>query len=231
MNATSVTPNAFDVSSTGPIVQGVLLILILSSLISWTIILAKVWSFKQAKKESDSFLDLFWNAKSLDGIFNETKNFSASPVSNVFRSGFIEFQKLTQKSQEKPQDKAHTLDAGLENVERALRRSSQTELLKLERLLPHLATIASVAPFIGLFGTVWGIMTSLQGLAGGGPATLERVAPGVSEALIATAVGLAAAIPAVVAYNQFVTRMRHFRAEMDGFSADFTNILKRSFLG
>jgi biopolymer transport protein TolQ len=94
-----------------------------------------------------------------------------------------------------------------------------------------LATIAAVAPFIGLFGTVWGIMSSFQGLGQGGPATLQRVAPGISEALIATAVGLGAAIPAVVAYNQYIIKMKRFRSDMESFTADFTNILKRNYLG
>ena len=120
---------------------------------------------------------------------------------------------------------------GLENVQRALRKASLDESLKLESYVGWLATIASTAPFIGLFGTVWGIMNSFHGLGQGGPATIQRVAPGISEALIATAVGLAAAIPANVFFNQYAQKMRFFRAQMDNFSSDFTNILKRSYLG
>jgi len=233
METTIVSTNAFELAlGTGPVVKFVLIMLVLASVLSWTIIFAKWLAYKQAKKESDHFLDLFWNAKSLEGIFNETKNFSVSPVSNVFRAGYIEFQKVSQKAQEKnTAQQSEFGDMGIENVQRALRKASLLESLKLERMLPYLATIASVAPFIGLFGTVWGIMSSFQGLGQGGPATLQRVAPGISEALIATAIGLAAATPAVVAYNQYVQKMRYFRAEMDNFSSDFTNILKRSFLG
>jgi biopolymer transport protein TolQ len=224
--------NAIDLAlGTGPVVKFVLLLLIAASVMSWAIIFAKWMSFKQAKKDSDHFLDLFWNAKSLDGIFAETKNFTASPVSNVFRAGYIEFQKVTSKTQEKALAPKDVSDTGIENVQRALRKATTQELLRLEKLTGYLATIASAAPFVGLFGTVWGIMNSFHGMGMAGPVTIKTVAPGISEALIATAVGLAAAIPAVVAYNQFVGRMRYFRSEMDGFSSDFTNILKRSLLG
>lgn len=235
MNAVIITPpNAFEIAlSTGPVVKAALVILLIASVVSWTIIFAKWMSFRLAKKQSDHFLDLFWNAKSLENIFAETKTFSTSPVSNVFRAGYIEFQKVTAKAQEKGTGETTRLatDAGLENVQRALRKASLSEGLRLEKLVTYLATIASVSPFIGLFGTVWGIMSAFQSLGLGGPATLKNVAPGISEALIATAVGLAAAIPAVVAYNQFLQRLRHFKAEMDNFSTDFTNILKRNYLG
>ncbi len=218
---------------TGPVVKLVLLVLIACSVFSWAIIFYKWLIFKSASRESDAFLDLFWNAKSLETIFTETKNFAVSPVSNVFRAGYLEFQKITARGQEN--NTGPTLNAvignGLENVQRALRKASVGESLRLEKLVPYLATIASVAPFIGLFGTVWGIMDSFQALGQGGPATLQRVAPGISEALIATAVGLAAAIPAVVAYNQYALKMKNFRAEMENFSSDFTNILKRNYLG
>ncbi len=232
METTLVNPNAFEMAlGTGPVVKGVLIILIACSVLSWTVIFAKIFTFRQARRESDSFLDLFWNAKSLESIFAESKGFQSSPVSNVFRSGYLEFQKLAAKGQEAGGDKAsNMIGSGLENVQRALRKAATTEMLRLEKAVPYLATIASVAPFIGLFGTVWGIMDSFQGLSTGGPATLQRVAPGISEALIATAVGLAAAIPAVVAYNQYVNRMKGFRAEVDSFASDFTNILKRNYL-
>lgn len=216
---------------TGPVVKFVLLSLVFCSVFSWTIIFAKWQSFKNAAKETDQFLDLFWNAKSLENIFNESKNFSASPVSNVFRAGYLEFQKISARSQEAGSSLATMMGSGIENVQRALRKASIAESMKLEKMVPYLATIASVAPFIGLFGTVWGIMSSFQSLGLGGPATLQRVAPGISEALIATAVGLAAAIPAVIGYNQYAQRMRTFRNDMDNFSSDLTNILKRNYLG
>jgi biopolymer transport protein TolQ len=241
MEAHVVQSNALDMAlGTGPVVKAVLIILIACSVISWTIIFAKWFTFARARKESNDFLDLFWNAKSLEAIFGETKALKSSPLPHVFRAGYLEFQKLAAKGQEaseKGGGNAQTIiGSGLENVERALRKAYLSEMFRLERLTPWLATIASVAPFIGLFGTVWGIMTSFQGLSsasagGGGGAMLERVAPGISEALIATAVGLAAAIPAVVFYNNYVQRMKGFRTETESFASDFTNILKRNYLG
>lgn len=222
------------VLNSGPVVKAVLLILISCSVISWTVIFAKWFAFSKARKEGTDFLDLFWNAKSLDSIFGETKSLKASPLPNVFRAGYLEFQKLAAKGQEasdKGGNSGSVISSGLENVERTLRKAYLSEMLRMERLTPWLATIASVSPFIGLFGTVWGIMDSFQGLGQGGPATLQRVAPGISEALIATAVGLAAAIPAVVFYNNYVQRMKGFRTETESFASDFTNILKRNYLG
>lgn len=218
---------------TGPVVQIVLWVLILASVISWTIIFAKWVAFKQARKETQKFLDLFWNAKSLDAIFNASKDYSNSPVCNIFRAGFLEFQKISSKVKGKEGPSASDmLLSGVENVERSLRRSSLAEVLRLERLVPHLASIASVSPFVGLFGTVIGIMDAFKALGStNGAATIQVVGPGISEALLATAVGLFAAIPALLAYNQASTKMRHFRADMDTFSADFVNILKRNYLG
>lgn len=224
--------NALELAlGTGPVVKLVLLALLGASVMSWAIIFAKWLAFKQSRGETDHFLDLFWNAKSLDAIFNESKNFSASPVSNLFRAGYVEFQKVAAKGQESGASNAVMADRGMENVERALRKAFVSESLRLEKNTPYLATIASVAPFIGLFGTVWGIMNAFHGLGQGGPATLSRVAPGISEALITTAVGLAAAIPALVAYNQYLLKIKTFRADMENFGADFTNILKRNYLG
>lgn len=231
-----MTSGVFDMAlGTGPVVKAVLLILISCSVVSWTVIFAKWFAFSRASKESTVFLDLFWNAKSLESIFGETKTLKSSPLPNVFRAGYLEFQKVSAKGQEQSEkgggNAQSIIGSGLENVERALRKAYMTEMLRLERLTPWLATIASVAPFIGLFGTVWGIMNSFQGLGTGGPATLQRVAPGISEALIATAVGLAAAIPAVIFYNNYVQRMKGFRTDTENFASDFTNILKRNYLG
>ncbi|NCN27662.1 protein TolQ [bacterium] len=217
---------------TGPVVKVVLLMLIGSSVLSWTIIFAKWTAFRQASKQSTIFMELFWNGKSLDNIFSETRNLTASPVSNVFRSGYQEFQKLNSKGKDSPAQAAEIVSQGLENVQRTLRKTTSKELLRMESMLPQLATVASAAPFVGLFGTVWGIMNSFKALgAGGNAATLEVVAPGIADALVATAVGLAAAIPAVIAYNQYANRIRTFKSDLDGFSSDFTNILKRSYLG
>lgn len=224
--------SAFDVAAgTGPMVQAVLVILILSSVMSWTVIFAKWMSFRSAAADTGKFLDLFWNGSSLDKIFSDSKDYTASPVTNVFRAGYIEFQKVTSKAKEQGKVSPELAKVGVENLERTLRKSAVAEILRLEKWVPSLASIASVAPFIGLFGTVWGIMNAFQSFSAGGPATLQRVGPGISEALIATAVGLAAAIPAVVAYNYFVNRLRSLRTEVDSFSSDFTNIIERNYIG
>jgi biopolymer transport protein TolQ len=215
---------------TGPVVQSVLIALIALSVISWAVIFAKWLSFKKTAAANKSFLDSFWNGKSLDIIYAESKVLSDSPVSNVFRSGYKEFQKVNQKAQEKKVGNEVLSTRGMENVDRAMRRAAVAESLRLETRIPWLATIASVSPYVGLFGTVWGIMNAFQGIGKGGPATLQNVAPGISEALIATAVALATAIPASIFYNINVQKLKSFRVEMDNFSTDFSNILRRGYL-
>ncbi|NCN39646.1 protein TolQ [bacterium] len=215
---------------TGLVVQLVLVSLIFLSIVSWAVIFGKWMGYKKVKKESTRFLNLFWNGKSLDVIYAEAKSMTDSPVSNVFRTGYKEFQKVAKKGEEKNVATETLGTRGMENVERALRKASVAESMKLENKLPWLATISSTAPYIGLFGTVWGIMNAFQGIGQGGPATLQNVAPGISEALIATAVALATAIPASISYNLNVSKLRAFRVEMDNFSAEFSNILRRGYL-
>jgi len=223
--------NALELaSSTGPIVKAVLFALIGLSIVSWAVIFSKWLGFRRVRRSTAVFLNSFWNGKSLDAIYAESKALSESPVSNVFRSGYKEFQKVAQKGQEKKVSNEVLAGRGMENVERALRKAAITESLRLETRLGWLATIASNAPYIGLFGTVWGIMNAFQGIGQGGPATLQNVAPGISEALIATAVALATAIPASIFYNLNVNKLKGFRAEMDNFSSDFSNILRRGYL-
>jgi biopolymer transport protein TolQ len=225
------TPNALDLAyGTGPIVKSVLIFLIALSVLSWAVILSKWLSFKKVRKATEEFLSAFWNGNSLDNIYSASKAFSDSPVSNVFRSGYKEFQKVAQKGQEKKVANDVLATKGMENVERSLRKTSVAESLRLEARLSWLATIGSTAPYIGLFGTVWGIMNAFQGIGQGGPATLQNVAPGIAEALIATAVSLATAIPAVIFYNLNLQKLKAFRVEMDNFSADFSNILRRGYL-
>lgn len=225
------TPNALELASgTGPVVQLVLVSLIVLSIVSWAVILGKWMGYKKVAKDSTRFLNLFWNGKSLDVIYAEAKSMTGSPVSNVFRTGYKEFQKVAKRGEEKNVDSETLGTRGMENVERALQKAAVGESHKLENRLPWLATIASTAPYIGLFGTVWGIMNAFQGIGQGGPATLQNVAPGISEALIATAVALATAIPASIFYNINVSKLKAFRVQMDGFSADFSNILRRGYL-
>jgi biopolymer transport protein TolQ len=199
------------------------------SVISWAVIIYKWRSVRRAYSESETFLDVFWNSKRLDAIYQRSETLSASPVSQVFRAGYIELAKLKKMGKEEGESKADTDLGDLENVERSMRRAAAAELTNLEALVPFLATTGSTAPFIGLFGTVIGIMNSFQDIGRLGNANLATVAPGVGGALVATAFGLFAAIPAVIAYNYFLARIRVLDIEMQNFCSDFLNIVKRHF--
>ncbi|MBM4318719.1 MAG: protein TolQ [Deltaproteobacteria bacterium] len=205
----------------------VLLVLLIFSTISWYIIGFKAYFLHRAKIESTEFLEAFWQSKRLDAIFQLSDSMKRSPISQVFRAGYIELSKL--KSGEAQGTMGQQLGA-MENVDRALRRAATQEVTNLEKMIPFLATTGSTAPFVGLFGTVWGIMNSFINIKADESATLVTVAPGIAEALVATAIGLVAAIPAVMAYNYFSAKIRVLSAEMDSFSADFLNIIKRHFL-
>ena len=211
----------------GPIVTGVLLILVLSSLASWTIIFRKLLHLRRAQAESVRFLETFWRSKRLDSIYGEAEKMPVSPVAQVFRAGYVELSKVTQAQPASEEAAMHDQLGGFENVERALDRAANAELTALEQSIPFLGTTAAAAPFVGLFGTVWGIMGAFRDIYAAGNANLATVARPISEALIATAVGLFAAIPALVAYNAFNSRIRVLDNEMRNFSADFLNIIKR----
>ena len=208
------------------VVKAVIVVLILMSVATWYIIVFK-WNYlRKAKRESASFLETFWASKKLDEIYRFSDELEYSPISQVFRAGYVE---LTKVKSDSSSDTMHGQMGGLENIERALRRARNAETVHLESHTPFLATTASAAPFVGLFGTVWGIMASFLSIAREGDASLLTVAPGIAEALIATAIGLVAAIPAVIAYNWFLNQMRILEAEMDNFGNDFLNIVKRHF--
>ncbi len=209
-----------------PVVKGVLLVLILMSVLSWYIIFYKWLYLRRARSESGLFLETFWQSKRLDEIYATSEHLKRSPISQVFRAGYVELTKLKGGDNK---DTMHGQMGDLESIERALRRAQTAETVHLESLTPFLATTASAAPFVGLFGTVWGIMNSFINIAAKGDANLLTVAPGIAEALIATAIGLVAAIPAVVAFNYFLTRTRVLEADMENFGADFLNIVKRHF--
>jgi biopolymer transport protein TolQ len=212
----------------GVVVTSVLVILILSSLASWAIIFRKVLHLRRAQAESLRFLETFWRSKRLDSIFAATEEMPVSPVAQVFRAGYVELSKVTQTQPAQSEEAAmHDQLGGFENVERALARANNAELTALEQSIPFLGTTAAAAPFVGLFGTVWGIMGAFRDIYAAGNANLATVAKPISEALIATAVGLFAAIPALVAYNAFNSRIRVLDNEMHNFSADFLNIIKR----
>lgn len=221
------------VLTAGTVVKLVLIILVLLSIACWAIIFLKYRLLKKAKQESSRFLDLFWNSKSLATVYRESKKMQDSPLAEIFRVGYMELGRLTKSGDREKGDNPYELElkmVWMDNMERALRSAVNGEVQRLEKSLSLLATTGNAAPFIGLFGTVWGIMVAFQGIGLKGSATLAVVAPGISEALIATAAGLAAAIPAVVAFNHFSNKVRGLESEMTNFANDLLNIVKRDLV-
>ena len=216
----------------GPMVKFVMLLLLAFSLGSWTIIIMKYRTFKKAREESAFFVDVFWKSKNLADAYKTAQETTASPEAAIFTLGFNELQKLGRSRAAKQMDE-ETLEmqlAGMDNLKRTLRKAEDKEMIRLSRSLSFLATTGSATPFIGLFGTVWGIMASFQEIGLRGSASLAVVAPGISEALVATAAGLAVAIPAVVFYNYYNNELTNIENDMQGFSADFLNLVERDFL-
>jgi biopolymer transport protein TolQ len=193
----------------GIIVKGVLLILLAFSVISWAIIFFKQRYFSQAHKESEQFLRTYRSSRDAKSLFQATKSFTMSPIANLFRAVYTDTVKERYETK------------------RLLRRYGALESAKLERYLNFLATTGSTTPFIGLFGTVWGIMNSFMGIGSAGAASLAVVAPGIAESLIATAAGLAAAIPAVIAYNYYLSLARRMIIEMEDFSEELLDFFAR----
>ncbi len=216
----------------GWVVRLVLFILIGFSIGCWGIALAKSREMRRAQKQSAKFVDIFWDAKNLATIHAASVDLKGSPVAQVFRAGYQELQRMTKAKRaiDEGEGLAEAEFGGSENVQRAMQRARIQEVTRLERGLTFLATTSSTAPFIGLFGTVWGIMTAFMGLSTATSSSIQAVAPGIAEALIATAVGLAAAIPAVVMYNRFARQLRVLMAEVDTFASEFLNIAERHFL-
>ncbi len=214
--------------SSGLVVGGVLLILLISSVGCWAVIFYKFSVIRKAQGESKKFQDIFWNTSSFQSAKEETDHLGHSPLASIFRSGYREWKKGLGGNKEGTSLADLTVNENnIESVDRSLRQAQEAEIAHLESLLIFLATVASAAPFIGLFGTVWGIMESFREIGATGTANLAVVAPGISEALIATATGLAAAIPAVVAYNYFSNTIRVLATEMEGFRTEFLNIVAR----
>jgi len=219
------------VKGSGLMVQGVLYLLVLFSVVSWGIIFYKYRQVRTAKGESEKFLEIFWDSRNLSTIHDASRELKSSPVAQVFRAGYEELVRVSRSKREAPQSDGLTTElGGIDNVSRAMKRATSVELTKLEKALAFLATTASTTPFIGLFGTVWGIMNAFRGLSVTHSSSIQAVAPGIAEALIATAAGLAAAIPALMAYNHFVQRIKVLTADMDNFSHEFLNIAERHFL-
>jgi biopolymer transport protein TolQ len=212
----------------------VLLILLIFSAVSWAVIFYKIWVYRRAEQQSSTFLSVFRKSSKFSEVQAVCPSLSASPLVGIFQSGYAELntQLRTEKAAEpgKPGGSAGrpTLKS-LDAVDRALLRATTVELNKLEHRVPFLATTASITPFIGLFGTVWGIVIAFQGIATAGNTSLGVVAQPIAEALIATAAGLFAAIPAVYFYNHFTNKVKKFASEMDDFSLEFLNISERNF--
>jgi len=211
------------IAQSGPVAKMVLLMLLSASIFCWAVIVTKWRTLRVALSQNEKFLTTFWNGKNIDEVVSKSEKFPHAPVASVFRSGVKELRKLS------------AADAGVtsptekvENVYRALMRTSTSEISALEKHVGWLATTASAAPFVGLFGTVWGIMNSFQNIGATGAANLAIVAPGISEALITTATGIGAAIPAVIAYNHFAGQIKKIANDMECFSQDFVNIVQRS---
>jgi biopolymer transport protein TolQ len=211
------------------VVRAVLFLLVCLSIIGWYVIGYKAIFLSRAQSESLRFLEKFWQAKRLDTVYQETEKATRSPIALMFRAGYVELSKL-QRAREAGAEKGLTEGDEIHNVERALRRAATSESTHLESMVPFLATVGSAAPFIGLFGTVIGIIDAFHHIANSGSANLATVAPGIAEALGTTAIGLVAAVPAVMAYNFFARKIKVLTAEMDAFANDFLNIIERHFL-
>lgn len=209
------------------VVQIVMAILLLASLMSWVMIFQRGFNLAAAKRAAVNFEDEFWSGKDLRNIYLEMKDDDQSAhfgLSSIFTSGFKEFSRARKQKDSDP-------DAVMQNVQRAMRVAMSREEERLETHLAFLATVGSTSPYIGLFGTVWGIMNSFRGLATVNQASLSIVAPGISEALIATAMGLFAAIPAVIAYNRFSAQAELQVNRCDAFIDEFSGILHRAIYG
>lgn len=215
-------------------VKLVLLLLLFFSITSWAIIIIKFRLIRKAFKETAFFTEFFWKSRDFSEAFAKAKQFSGSPVARLFRIGYVELKKLAHSGpiQHSKMDalSLQTRMVGIDNVKRAMRRAMNTETTRIMQMVPFLATTGNTTPFIGLFGTVWGIMGSFHGIGLRGSASLAVVAPGISEALVATAAGLAAAIPAVIGFNYFMYKIKLIESELDSFTADFLNIVERDLI-
>jgi len=212
----------------GPMVKFVLLLLFFFSLTSWTIIFMKLRLLKKFKDENERFLELFSSSREISKVYLQSKIFNFSPLAKIFRTGYAEFNRSKMLQGNPDEDKGlQSQQQIVDHVHRAAKRVLFAQSSRLERGLTFLATTGNASPFIGLFGTVWGIMTSFRSIGMKGSASLAVVAPGIAEALIATAAGLAAAIPAVVAFNYFTNRTRTNQTEMGNFISDFVGSLDK----
>ncbi|HBF43181.1 MAG TPA: protein TolQ [Desulfobacteraceae bacterium] len=223
----------------GPMVKFVIGVLLVFSIVSWAIIFVKFRLIRRAKYETEIFQEIFFENKGLKGLYTECKDLEFSPIAGLFRAGYSELNRIRRiqdslisvKDYEgtNGKDFPRSRQTIMDNLRRSLKKATIDQSNRLERALSFLATTGNTAPFIGLFGTVWGIMASFHEIGMKGSANLAVVAPGISEALVATAAGLAAAIPAVVAFNYFTNRVWALKAEMEIFTSDFLSMFERQF--
>ena len=223
VNSPSVFERAWD---SGFVIFSVLSILVAFSVLSWAIFITKYLYLKRLNSTNKSFVKKFWDSKSLNELNSKLADYPASPAKEIFKMGYGELARGSQLK-EQTANTSLAVHAAIENIGRTLKKARRSERKKMEKYLPFLAIIASSSPFIGLFGTVWGIMGAFEGIARTGSSSLAAVAPGISEALIATAFGLAAAIPAVIGYNAAQSMIGSMSIKNEGFSTDFLNIVER----
>jgi biopolymer transport protein TolQ len=207
----------------------ILILLLVFSLLSWTIILRKWLTFRNISHKNQAFLAFFRKTARLSEVGSACELYRGAPLSGVFSAGYQELNTQIQTLSGHNPDRPVLTDRNIVGIERVLHRASATELSALERSMSWLATTGAVTPFIGLLGTVVGIISAFEGLGLEKTASIQAVAPGIADALIATAAGLFAAIPAVIAYNQFLNRIKIVAAELDDFTSEFLNLVERSF--
>lgn len=232
MNQAAINTSLLDaILQAGLVVQLTLLSLIVLSVLCWAIGWAKWRQLSRLRDANEVFSSRFWKTSSLDSLYEEIDTYRDSSLARVFKSAYLELKRIAESPNlnRTGENSAKPQLSGLDNLERVLRKSTDNEISLMESRLTILATTGSTGPFIGLFGTVWGILTSFHKIGQTGSASLAVVAPGISEALVATAIGLAAAIPAVVLYNNFVSKIRREEIELNNFGSDFLNIVKRNF--
>lgn len=237
--ATTIIDNSASIGSTtivgrslesgGPIVLAVLLILVFMSIATWALLFSKWFYLRKLEKRTSIFLSTFVESRSLKELNGRLDEHAYSPLREVFKTGYAELMKSSHLREHSTHPEM-AIGAAMDNLKRTIHKAKLTERRQLERFLSFLAISASSCPFIGLFGTVWGIMSAFEGIAQSGSTSLATVAPGISEALIATAFGLAAAIPAVIAYNIASNKIRSIMGSIDLFTADFLNIIERFFV-
>jgi biopolymer transport protein TolQ len=222
------------VARSGPVAKAVLLILIGFSVVSWGIVFLKLWQFRKAERQTVHFLEVFRRSSKFSEVQSVCRSLGDSPLVGIFQAGYAELNAQLRLTTPQPEPRPSNPAArptlkSLEALDRVLLRASTVELNKMEKRVAFLATTASITPFIGLFGTVWGIMGAFQDIGATGSTNLGVVAPGIAEALISTAAGLAAAIPAVYFYNYLTNQVKLVASGMEDFALEFLNIAERNF--